>query len=166
MITDRVRDQIKTSLSLLRIFKYRIHDDGTVDVDGDVILNRQQLSCFPVKFGTVNGNFECENCPNLTSLVGAPREVRGYFSCLDSPIVTLAGFDTHVTRTLYCDFEKVLSGGICLMTGLTAPHFLPYVGNMGSAPAFNIIRTYIRRPEDIFECQAELIEAGYAEYAE
>ena len=46
---------------------------GNVTIKNKDIVNGK----FPVKFGVINGDFYCLNCTKLTSLEGAPTEVRG-----------------------------------------------------------------------------------------
>lgn len=61
---------------------YTIHPDLTVDVKGNVDLGKLGLKYIPVQFGTVTGNFQCDNNPQLESLKGSPRIVLGRkFSC-------------------------------------------------------------------------------------
>ena len=63
---------------------YTINKDGTVDVDGYVLVKNKDIKSLTsglFRFGTVEGDFLCTSCPNLVSLKGAPEEVRGTFDC-------------------------------------------------------------------------------------
>lgn len=56
--------------------------------------------------------------------------------------------------------------GLLLIPGLTNLIVYNHIsGNPGEA-ALDIIERYVGRPDDIFECQNELIEAGLEEYAQ
>jgi hypothetical protein len=60
---------------------WTISDNLTVDVNGDVRLNKLDFEKLSVKFNKVSGWFSCSGCESLTSLEGAPKEVGGYFDC-------------------------------------------------------------------------------------
>jgi len=73
----------KEIISICKKFEiknYTINDDGSVDVDGDVLLLERNLSKLPLKFGTVSGHFHCEH-NKLTTLEGSPKEVGKSFFC-------------------------------------------------------------------------------------
>ena len=55
-------------------------------MEGDFDCSRSGIkSLMGIRFGTVSGNFYC-SYNQLTSLEGAPREVRGDFDCNMNPI--------------------------------------------------------------------------------
>ena len=59
---------------------------GLVDVDGSFNCSKQDLSDFKgVRFGVVERHFSCSD-NRLTSLEGAPQEVRGDFHCWHNPV--------------------------------------------------------------------------------
>jgi hypothetical protein len=108
---------------------YTLNGDGSIDVDGDVDLSYQGLSELPLKFGIVSGNFYCYGnqltslrgaprevrgdfyCNNnkLTSLRGAPREVGGHFSCSDNQLTSLEGAPGEVGVNFYCHNNQLTS---------------------------------------------------------
>ena len=62
--------------------------------DGNVINSKKSIFIrdkdlvdgkLPFKFGRVDENFYCSDCPSLTSLEGAPQEVGGDFYCRNCP---------------------------------------------------------------------------------
>ena len=57
--------------------------DGLVNVDGYVDFHSLKSihDFMGIKFGKVTGDFDCNGCTSLTSLVGAPQTVGSYFSC-------------------------------------------------------------------------------------
>jgi hypothetical protein len=74
---------------------YTILPNGTVDVNGDVNVNkisnnRLKLTEIPLKFGTVTGNFNC-SYNKLTSLKGAPQLVGGDFYISHNKLTSLKG---------------------------------------------------------------------------
>ena len=60
------------------IKNYSINPDGSIDVNGDVIIVNKNLYKLPLKFNKVNGNFYC-SYNKLTSLEGCPKYVGGNF---------------------------------------------------------------------------------------
>lgn len=104
------------------IWDYTINEDGSIDVDGDVILSDDKFSKFPLSFGKVSGGFSCisrgleslEGAPkhvgenfqclynNLTSLEGGPKFVEGEYFCAGNKITSFKGFPDHVGDRLLC----------------------------------------------------------------
>jgi len=100
---------------------YVLHDNGVVDVDGDVDLGYQHFTTIPVQFGLVAGYFDCAHnqleslagCPrfvkevfncsnnNLLSLVGGPKSVGSYY-CLSNKLTDLTGIAKEIKRNIYC----------------------------------------------------------------
>lgn len=60
----------------------KIHSDGTVDIFGDLNGERWEIlgniTKLPVKFGIVEGYFNLEYLPGLTTLEGCPESCRGF----------------------------------------------------------------------------------------
>lgn len=91
------------------ISKYKINsDDGSIDVDGDVILTNLFLEQLPLNFNKVNGKFRC-NFNKLTSLEGSPAEVFGNFVCSDNNLASLKGGPTKVTGYYDCNENALTS---------------------------------------------------------
>ena len=106
----------------LGIRPHLIHDDGTVDVDGDLILIDYGSGKLPLKFGrvygdckfqsykkdgnkltslegcphTVDGEFSLQFLTRLSSLRGCPEHVGGEFFILECPITSLEGSPERV----------------------------------------------------------------------
>ena len=88
-------------LDKFNIENYTISDDGTIDVDGNVILSNMGLTKIPFKFGRVTGYFYCgEN--QLISLDGCPREVDGDFDCYENGLKNLIGGPEDVGGDYFC----------------------------------------------------------------
>jgi len=86
-----------------------IRPDLVVDVHGDVMLRRNQyIEKFPVQFGSVSGNFWCEN-NQLMSLQGAPDHVGGNFSCEGNKLTSLQGAPHRVGLNFKCNSNKLTS---------------------------------------------------------
>lgn len=106
--------------NFLKIKKYIINDDNTVDVNGDVRIDDLNLREIPINFGKVYGDFHCQN-NKLTSLKGCPRYVSGDFNCFGnnltslefSPIEVGGDFDCHLNNiiTLF-GCSKNIGGGL------------------------------------------------------
>ena len=73
---------------------YTINPDGSIDVDGNIILSydfeRGELSKIPLKFAKVTGDFECDR-NQLTTLKGSPKSVGGNFYCHSNQLTSLEG---------------------------------------------------------------------------
>ena len=82
---------------------------GLVDVRWDFYCNSQNLTDFKgVRFGVVTG---CFNCPGnkLTSLKGAPQEVRGYFNCSYNDLTSLKDAPQKAGESFWCFNNKLTS---------------------------------------------------------
>jgi len=63
--------------------KWILNEDGEVDVDSSVNMIEMQLTEIPVKFGRVEGHFDCSH-NNLTTLKNCPDFVGGCFYFYDN----------------------------------------------------------------------------------
>jgi hypothetical protein len=93
------------------IMNYTINPDGSIDVDGSVILSFELLTIIPLKFGTVTRDFDCYN-NKLTSLEGSPKKVGGDFDCHNNQLTSLVGCpeiggDLNCRRNQITDFRGV-----------------------------------------------------------
>ena len=107
-ITDQ---EIKKIIKLCKRYKienYTIKDDGTVDVDSDVNLNKKKLTELPLKFGIVTGFFKC-SYNKLTSLKGAPTKVNFYFDCSYNKLTSLVGGPREVGLNFNCSNNQLTS---------------------------------------------------------
>ena len=88
------------------IENWSINQDGLVDVDDDVDLERKRLTKLPLKFGIVSGNFFCSR-NELTTVEGAPKSVDGSFSCSYNKLITLEGSPHSVDGFFDCSSNKL-----------------------------------------------------------
>jgi hypothetical protein len=77
----------KDWLDFYKIKDYTINKDLTVDVDGNVYLNKKNLLRFYVKFNIVNGLFDCID-NDLTSLKGSPEKCTDFY-CYSNKLINL-----------------------------------------------------------------------------
>ena len=63
---------------------YTINDDGSIDVNGNVILACKNITKIPFNFKNVSGYFHCIH-NSLTSLEGVPITVGKNFVCCGNP---------------------------------------------------------------------------------
>jgi len=96
----------------LGIRNYTINSDGTVDVYGSINLSLRGLTKLPLKFGKIDGWFDCSG-NQLTTLEGSPIEVTSSFICSDNQLVTLEGSPKEVGRDFDCGNNQLttLEGG-------------------------------------------------------
>ena len=104
------RDLIEKWLKEYNIKDYTINDDFTIDVDGNINLNKRNLVRFPeyIQFDIVKGNFYCP-IGALTSLRGCPREVRKNFNCSGNKLTSLEGAPEKVWYKFDCSSNKLTS---------------------------------------------------------
>ena len=80
---------------------YTINDDGSIDVDGSVIISGRNLTKIPFKFRNVSDDFYCYD-NQLTSLEGAPITVGGGFDCTCNNLISLKGTPNRVGGNFLC----------------------------------------------------------------
>ncbi|TAL27548.1 MAG: hypothetical protein EPN97_16915 [Alphaproteobacteria bacterium] len=89
--------------------KYRIEEDGSIVVPGDVKLSNQNLDALPdLSAVAVKGSFSCDG-NRLTSLKGAPHTVGGGFYCYDNQLETLEGAPQNVGGSFSCERNQLTS---------------------------------------------------------
>jgi hypothetical protein len=125
---------------------------GLVDVQGRFDCSDRELkSLAGIKFGTVTGDFWCDE-NQLTTLEGAPETVTGDFSCSINQLTTLEGAPQTVKKDFYCSYNELttLEGAPRTVGGI----FLCYT---------NKLTTLEGAPETVegnFRCDAFQLEPG------
>jgi len=106
--------QITKWLDSFSIKNYTINDDFTIDVNGDVDLDDQSLTCLPsfIKFNKISGYFYCSN-NQLISLEGCPITVGGSFLCRNNQLTSLEGCPTIVGDNFSCSNNQLTSLESC-----------------------------------------------------
>ena len=77
----------------------------TINSPGGIVITNRELVEFPsyIHFGTVY-DFNCNNCPSLKSLKGAPKKVGSSFSCNNCPsLKSLKGAPKEVAHGFSCN---------------------------------------------------------------
>ncbi len=93
--------EIHNICKIYNIKNYTINSDGSIDVDGNVVISNKFLSKIPIKFNKVSGFFNCSyNC--LTTLENCPNEIGKNFSCYSNSITSLEGFPQKVGEYTHC----------------------------------------------------------------
>ena len=150
-------------------------DTGLVDVKGnvDIPMNTRHLTDFKgVRFGKVDGYFDC-SYNKLTSLEGAPQEVRGYFNCGLNQLTSLEGAPQEVGKYFVCNNNNLtsLKGGpqkvggyfVCRNNKLTSLEGAPQeVGKYFSCRG-NKLTSLAGAPQEVggyFSCGTFKLEMG------
>ena len=81
----QTKKEIQQWLIDMKINNYVIHDDLTVDVYDNINLIDKKLNKIPIKFGVINGYFNC-SYNYLTSLENFPQEINGGFIYDSNPL--------------------------------------------------------------------------------
>jgi hypothetical protein len=100
IIPQEEKNRIDDICTKYGITNYIINSDGTIDVDGDVMLNGKSLTTLPLRFNKVNGNFACYG-NELTSLTGCPKEVSASFYCFGNQLTSLDGFPQKIGGAIH-----------------------------------------------------------------
>jgi len=95
-------------LKLLKIKKYTINPDGSIDVIGNVYLNNMNIYKIPLKFNRVSGHFDCGH-NILTSLDGCPNHVGRNFQCNNNQLTSLEGCPNHIGGSFNCSYNQLTS---------------------------------------------------------
>lgn len=119
----------------------------------------------------VFASFYCISNRSLTSLEGAPLFVGMDFDCSSSKIISLEGIGRKYIKgmgeasEIYCDNCPIESNilGLILVKSLHKFSFEDFKGD--HHPVENIINSHLQGNRDVLECQEELIEKGFKEYA-
>jgi hypothetical protein len=90
------------------IRNYTINRDGKIDVNGNVILSKMDLTKLPLRFNHVSGHFWCHD-NKLMSLEGSPKSVGGIFTCQYNKLTSLRGAPQSVVGDFYCYYNKLTS---------------------------------------------------------
>jgi hypothetical protein len=102
----KTKEEIELWLSQMKIEKYTINEDLTVDVHGCVDISNQQLTTIPIQFGRVDGHFFCYS-NKLTSLKGSPKYVGDIFACEDNKLTSLLGGPEEVGGDYGCHYNQL-----------------------------------------------------------
>lgn len=151
----------------------------------DFVCSERSLTTLVGAPKEVGGIFCCDN-NKLTSLVGCPKKIGGYFDCTHNKITSLEGIPTSIRGNCYCydneltnlkDIHKMITtirGHFFCNHNLITSHVLGLLmiseltkvvcDNDGWG---NILNRYLGKGrKGMLDCQNELIEAGYEEYAQ
>lgn len=139
-------------------------DDGTIDVDGDVVLRGLAASSLPVRFGRIRGTFDCAGV-GLTSVDELPRQVDGDLICCNNHFTSLAGISA---------VSRAVRGKICFHDNPLCSHVLGVAniegGQQVALPHPEVHHIFaLHRGElndNFFSVQAELLDKGLDPFAE
>jgi hypothetical protein len=105
IISQEEKDKIDAICVEYGIFSYSINPNGSIDVDGGVFLQNNQLRHVPLKFGKVSGDFDCSGNV-INTLLGCPNEVGGSFDCSDNKLSSLEHCPKVVGGSFYYNFNN------------------------------------------------------------
>ena len=101
-------DEIESICKKFGITNWKVNPDGLIDVYGSIDLRGKGLNELPLKFGKVNGYFNC-SWNKLETLEGCPKEVGNYFNCSMNKLESLKGGPSKVGLTFDCCHNKLTS---------------------------------------------------------
>ncbi len=150
--------------------KFKIKDPYPYDLS----LTFQPVTSLEGCPSEINGNFTCIST-HISSLEFAPKIIHGNFTCFDNKLTSLKDIHKHINQI---DGSIILNAAAwnCRIEsnilGLLKIKNLKEIAGLGAYDPFtkaaNIINKYLPNPtlDKIMDCQNELIEAGFEEYAE
>lgn len=99
IVVFTTKDDITKWLHSNAIKDFKILDDNSVKVDGDVRLSGalENFKKLPINFSEVNGNFDISD-NSLTSLEGSPKKVKGDFLAHKNELYDLKGGPKEVGK--------------------------------------------------------------------
>jgi hypothetical protein len=131
-------------------------------VGGDFSCYSNQLTSLTGAPASVTGDFHCYN-NQLTSLTGAPTSVTGHFDCQGNKLTSLKDIHKYI-KSIAGDFYLADNPIKSHVLGLLKIKGLKSV-ELDNEEVEKILNKYL--PEgDILDCQQELIEAGFDDYAQ
>ena len=155
-------------------------------VGGIFACSNNQLTSLTGAPSSVGGNFACSN-NQLTSLTGAPASVGGDFSCFNNKLTSLAGAPSSVGGIFACSNNQLtsLTGIHKIIKKMNGIFFAKSNGikshvlgllmmpgckkiELDNGEVQDILNKYLPNTggnQWVMQCQTELIEAGYREYA-
>jgi hypothetical protein len=109
---EEVEKSIEEWCEELRLLRYTINKDDSVDVDGFVHISIPNLRKIPIQFGKVYDGFMCFD-NSLETLEGCPKEVSGSFYCDNNRLSTLKGCTKVIGWNFNCskNILESLEGG-------------------------------------------------------
>ena len=90
------------------IENYEFDLNGFLNVSSGVDISLTKLNKIPFKFGSVGGDFRCNN-NDLTSLENAPQKVGGDFNCYNNNLTSLKGAPQKVDGDFDCSDNNLTS---------------------------------------------------------
>jgi hypothetical protein len=128
----------------------------------------------------INGHFNCSGNKNLTSLKGVPKKIKWNLSCQDTSISSLKDIHKMISQIDgIIDLPLTIKSNILGLLKIKNLKKVSFISNMISATTqkmfhkdlediADIINKYLPNPtpDKIIDCQNELVEAGFEEYAE
>lgn len=118
LISKEEKDRIDSICEKYNIKGYSINSDGSIDVDGSVLITEKGLITIPLRFNNVIGSFYCNN-NSLTSLLGSPKYVGGTFDCGTNRLMSLKFAPDRIQRDFLCENNPLsdLVGGPSYVNG-------------------------------------------------
>jgi hypothetical protein len=98
IITIKQYDNINSFCKEYNIDVYTINSDGSIDVNGNVLVHHSKLKTLPFKFGKISGTFTwCDG--NLTSFKNFPSECSKFY-CHYNKITSLENCPLFINNDL------------------------------------------------------------------
>ena len=133
--------------------------------EGVFNCSKNQLTSLEGAPISIDGGFDCDD-NQLTSLEGAPASIGGIFSCRFNMLTSLHNIHKIVKKingTFWADYNPIKSYVLGLLLIPGCKHV-----SLDNEEVQEILNKYLPNTggnQWVMQCQTELIEAGYRDYA-
>lgn len=106
------KEKIQQECEKYNITHYKINEDMSIDVIGDVIITCSNITKLPLQFNIVKGNFIC--CRNkLTTLEGSPVIITGSANFSENKLTSLLGCPKYIGGHITLNQNQLTSLEFC-----------------------------------------------------
>ena len=139
--------------------------------DGDFVCSECNLTSLKGSPEEIKGDFDCSGNNNLTSLEFGPKIVNGDYLCNGCNLTSLHNihkYTQQISNKFFCGGNPIKSHILGLLLIKDLMEVACYEDDIMYEPA-QIINKYLEQPmskQRMFDCQEELIQAGFKEYAQ
>ena len=164
-------EEIKGDFSCSGNKKLTSIEFGPNIVNGDYWCNGCNITTLKGSTEEITGDFVCSVNKKLTSLEFGPKIVHGEYRCYRCNITSLQNIHKYTQQIFgdfYCSDNPIKSHMLGLLLIKDLKEVVCYEDDIMHEPA-QIISKYLQQPmskQRMFDCQEELIQAGFKEYAQ
>lgn len=160
------KEKIQQECEKYNITNYKINEDMSIDVIGDVVITYSDITKLPLQFNIVKGNFIC--CRNnLTTLEGSPVKITGSANFSENKLTSLLGCPKYIgghitlnqnqlTSLEYCP-DYIGTNFNCSDNKITSVEFFPqFLAGKFNCRRNPYVKEHVFQEETILDLMIEL----------